>query len=55
MLVKNGGLIVMSNKYGDTPLSKAKPRLKKKLEALAAEYGQDLVIVPHKSKTFLWR
>ena len=32
MLVKNGALIVMSNKYGDTPLSKARPRLRKKLE-----------------------
>ena len=32
MLVKSGALIVMSNKYGDTPLSKARPRLRKKLE-----------------------
>ena len=50
MLVKNGAIIAISNKYGDTPLSKARPRLRKKLEALAGEYGQSLVIVPHKSK-----
>ena len=50
MLVKNGAIIAISNKYGDTPLSKARPRLRKKLEALAGEFGQSLVIVPHKSK-----
>ena len=49
MLVKNGAIIAISNKYGDTPLSKARPRLRKKLEALAGEFGQSLVIVPHKS------
>ena len=50
MLVKNGAIIAISNKYGDTPLAKARPRLRKKLEALAVEYGQSLVIVPHKSE-----
>ena len=49
MLVKNGAIIAISNRYGDTPLSKARPRLRKKLEALAGEFGQSLVIVPHKS------
>ena len=53
MLVKNGAIIAISNKYGDTPLSKARPRLRKKLEALAGEFGQSLVIVPHKSKLFI--
>ena len=52
MLVKNGAIIAISNKYGDTPLAKARPRLRKKLEALAQEYGQSLVIVPHKSEYF---
>lgn len=53
MLVKNGAIIAISNKYGDTPLSKARPRLRKKLEALAGEFGQSLVIVPHKSKSHI--
>ena len=53
MLVKNGAIIAISNKYGDTPLAKARPRLRKKLEALAGEYGQSLVIVPHKSESSL--
>ena len=53
MLVKNGAIIAISNKYGDTPLSKARPRLRKKLEALAGEFGQSLVIVPHKSESTL--
>lgn len=48
VLVKRGAVIAIANKYGDTPLSKSRPRLRKKLEALASEYGQSLVIVPHK-------
>ena len=32
VLVKHGALVAMANKYGDTPLSKARPRLRKKLE-----------------------
>ena len=43
-------MIAISNKFGDTPLSKARSRLRKKLETLASEYGQSLVIVPHKSE-----
>lgn len=69
MLVKHGATIAIANKYGETPLSKARPRLRKKLEcktqyglvgrqytaliltaALAEEFGQSLVIVPHKSE-----
>jgi len=73
--VKHGALVTISNKYGDMPLTKARPRLRKKLEgertrgwggrgsvvsltllffclctAMAAEFGQSLVIIPHKSK-----
>lgn len=48
VLVKNGAIVAMSNRYGDTPLSKARPRLRKKLEGLATEFGQSLVVVPHK-------
>ena len=33
VLVKHGALVAMANKYGDTPLSKARPRLRKKLES----------------------
>ena len=32
VLVKHGALIAISNKYGDMPLTKARPRLRKKLE-----------------------
>ena len=38
VLVKHGALVAMSNKYGDTPLSKARPRLKKKLEGIDIQY-----------------
>lgn len=48
VLVKHGAVIAIANKYGETPLSKARPRLRKKLESLAEEFGQSLVIVPHK-------
>ena len=34
ILVKHGALVAMANKYGDTPLSKARPRLRKKLEGV---------------------
>ena len=34
MLVKHGALIAISNKYGDMPLTKARPRLRKKLEGM---------------------
>ena len=70
VLVKHGAIIAIANKHGETPLSKARPRLRKKLEgefqvailneqavhtflksvALAEEFGQSLVIVPHKSE-----
>ena len=75
--MKQGALIAIANKHGETPLSKARPRLRKKLEckdwnmskfgmgrgliltmlclcflltAMAEEFGQSLLIVPHKSK-----
>ena len=32
--MKHGALVAMANKYGDTPLSKARPRLRKKLEGI---------------------
>lgn len=32
VLVKHGAIIAIANKYGETPLSKARPRLRKKLE-----------------------
>ena len=34
VLVKHGALIAISNKYGDMPLTKARPRLRKKLEGM---------------------
>ena len=69
--MKHGATIAIANKFGDTPLTKARPKLRKKLEGvctvlfvvvycllllllscegLAAEHGQKLVIVQHKSK-----
>lgn len=38
VLVKHGALVAMSNKYGDTPLSKSRPRLRKKLEGAVYMY-----------------
>ena len=34
VLVKKGALVAAANKYGDTPLSKARPKLRKKLEGV---------------------
>lgn len=44
VLVRHGALVAMANKYGDTPLSKARPRLRKKLEGAIIyirHYGMD--------------
>merc|ERR1712141_721512 len=41
-LVEWGAMVSIENKYGETPLDKCQPALKKKLHERAAELGQDL-------------
>ena len=41
-LVEWGAMVSIENKYGETPLDKCQPALKKKLHERAAEMGQDL-------------
>lgn len=48
VLVKHGALIALSNKYGDSPYTKARPTLKRKLQGLADDSGQSLVTIPYK-------
>ena len=37
VLVTKGALVAAANKYGDTPLSRARPKLRKKLEGMLCE------------------
>ncbi|XP_019853553.1 PREDICTED: integrin-linked protein kinase-like [Amphimedon queenslandica] len=48
VLVKQGAVIAIANKQGDTAYSKARPTLKRKLQGLADEFGQSLVTIPHR-------
>ena len=41
-LVEWGAMVSIENKYGETPLDKCPPALKKRLQERAAEMGQDL-------------
>jgi ankyrin repeat protein len=50
ILVKHGALITLANKNGATPFSKARPTLKRKLQALADEFGQSLQVIPYQKQ-----
>lgn len=57
-LVQNGAIVSVVNKYGDTPLDKAKGKLAQALHAIAVENGQDLkkiIFKDHKEFAFKTR
>eukprot|EP00116_Pleurobrachia_bachei_P004659 sb/3464921/ len=47
-LIGAGALVAMSNKYGETPLNRAKDALKEKLTEKAVKTGQTLETIPFK-------
>lgn len=52
-LVLHGALVSIANKYGDTPLDKAKGNLAKTLHDFAVEAGQDLKKIKFKDQSWL--
>lgn len=52
-LVNSGAIVSILNKYGDTPLDKAKGNLAKTLHDLAVEAGQDLKKIKFKDQSWL--
>ena len=49
-LVRNGGYISLCNKYNQTPLDKARSRLRRELEKLAHDLDQDMEKIPYQGK-----
>lgn len=49
----HGANISIANKYGDTPIDKAKGNLAKVLHDIAVEYGQDLKKIKFKDQSWL--
>lgn len=52
-LVNNGAIVSIANKFGDTPLDKAKGNLAKVLHDIAVEVGQDLKKIKFKDQSWL--
>lgn len=52
-LVHHGSKVSIANKYGDTPLDKAKGSLAKLLHDIAVECGQDLKKIKFKDQSWL--
>lgn len=52
-LVNHGAIVSIANKFGDTPLDKAKGNLAKALHDIAVEAGQDLKKIKFKDQSWL--
>lgn len=52
-LVHHGAVVSVANKYGDTPLDKARSNLAKLLHDIAVEQGQDLKKIKFKDQSWL--
>ena len=52
ILVQNGALVSLCNKYNQTPIDKARPELSRRLIDLAGKLDQDLEKIPY--QTQLW-
>jgi len=53
LLIENGARLSLENKYGQTPLEKARQVLANELKARAVQMDQDLSPIPYQSKTWL--